>query len=309
MNEDDSRFGAEVEFLFSLTRNFSNSFEIKHERIRNWRMLGIAINRERDGLIPAGTLRRAIKPLIRRGRSTDNLHSWVNKFVDEFGNDAGPFLERVSRPARPQSPADAAGGTKRHRSPNTTHYALTSNFNACARRYVEGLLEHTEFRQDARPPITDQVIRQVVRVLFKFQTKIYWDLWLQLLKQTSLIAGSIKYFADISPDTIRLLHWIIIMQLWRSSLDDKNKGWDSIDINGVATNVLVVVDPDELSKVIDFLASEKGGKILVERKEAKTNKYYFNSEYASAARAYITASMLIRPQWRADFARALVMQQ
>src|SRR5207247_10826115 len=62
--------------LLSLTRIFSNSFEIKEERIRNWRLLGIVMSLEVGGQVLARELRSAIRPLIPSGRSGDTLYPW-----------------------------------------------------------------------------------------------------------------------------------------------------------------------------------------------------------------------------------------
>ncbi len=307
MASGGNQFIDEIDFLFSTTHNFSTSFGIKHERIRNWRMLGIVANREEGGRIKAGTLRRAIKPLIPRGRSTDSLHSWVNKFVGEFRNDTGLFLDRISDPAIGRT-VGLHSAKVRKRAPNTTHYALNANFNTCAKSYVSGLLSHAEFIQKSAPQLTDDIVRQVVRTLFKFQNNEYWKLWLQLLKDMSEVAKSKGYGTDINVDKLRIIHWIVMTIVWRSSLADQTKNLDSIDLNSEAMKILIVVDPEELSKVIHFWTSERGGKVLLEHKKDKTERYSFNPEYAGALRSYITAAILVRPQWRAEFVRALQPQ-
>ncbi|PZR89925.1 MAG: hypothetical protein DLM68_05320 [Hyphomicrobiales bacterium] len=59
----------EIDFLFSLTRTFSESFAIKRDRVRNWRLMGILMELENGGSVAVSQLRKAIAPLVLKRRS------------------------------------------------------------------------------------------------------------------------------------------------------------------------------------------------------------------------------------------------
>ena len=153
--------------------------------------------------------------------------------------------------------------------------------------------------------MTDEVVRRVVSALFKFQNNDYWKLWLQLLGDIAAITKNKGYKVEIDQDKLRIIHWIVMTVVWRSSLADQNKSMDRIDLNSEATKILSVVDPEALSTAIDFWASERGGKLLLERKQDKAERYSFNPEYTGAFVAYINHAIAIRPRWREEFLRAL----
>jgi hypothetical protein len=304
----------EAAFLLSLTHNFSRSFSIKHERVRNWRLLGIVMSLENDGLIEAPKLRKLIKPLIPSKRSDDTLHPWLDHFVREFSNDQGHFLDRL----RTSDLSDASSAmpkrkqtsqtNRRPRAENTKKFKLSTNFYECARAYTVGLTEeHTEFAEFRNTVITDKVARRVVKELFQFQTRDYWPLFQSLV--ADIADGARKQGRDasgINSDEFRLLHWAVILVSWSLASSKPHKQFDKFDLNLKVNQSMIVVNPDELGEAIDFLSTTGGSEILTASKDGRRGfRYSLNVEFQDIVEKYLRTTSQIRPRWRTSMRAAL----
>ena len=165
----------EIDFLCSLTRNFSDSFQIKRERVTNWRLMGILMDLEKGGSVAASSLRKAIKPLTPGPDDPDSLYPWANKFVKQFENSEGGFLNRVARPAASANGKNQSEGKgRRKRAHNTVSYELNDNFKKCARNYVSILLNtYGDEFNISYVELTDDQAHRAFKTIFKFQTENY----------------------------------------------------------------------------------------------------------------------------------------
>ena len=107
-----------------------------------------------------------------------------------------------------------------------------------------------------------------------FQTENYWPLW-DYLKIYHLLPAVLidpdtnqKYTANfINRNTFSLLHWVVLMLFYRLKLERPDVWWDGIDVNKHVSNVLCLTDPNDLTKVVKFLASMDGCRIFSPRSE------------------------------------------
>ena len=304
---------AETSFLLSLTRLFSRSFKFKHERIRNWRLLGIVMDLQSEGQIDAAQLRDAIRPLVRKNRSTGSLHPWLTKFVAEFGNDKGEFLSPVRRADlrsakrdRP-APANTEPG-KRTRASNIKYFNLNKSFHKCARQYAKELLKEHGKRLSIKspPPTTDEIARRLVGAVFKFHMSGYWPMLSQLVQNLASKAVSSGYVATgIDGDNFKALHWVALMFFFNNRMNAPKAWVDRIDTGKKIGKIMLVPDPAELAMTLEFLSKNSGSKILLSKRIRSKTLYQFNSEYDDVVREYLTSTINIRPRWAEEISTAL----
>src|SRR6202521_1386271 len=217
---------AEASYLLSLTHNFSSSFAIKRERVRNWRLMGFVMELEVDGVILPDPLCDKIETLIPRNKSKRSLQNWLDKCVEQFGNDAGQFWPRIRSsdlglPVKRKEPVPASEpgqSTIRHRSENIRQFRLNANFDECAKNYVSGLksVHQQDFSILRETNISDDVARRVMKEIFKFQTAAYWPLFGELLEDLVAVARKNRYAATgIDEDNFKILHFVLLLMFWR----------------------------------------------------------------------------------------------
>ena len=78
------------------------------------------------------------------------------------------------------------------------------------------------------------------------------------------------------------------------------------DYASINSNQLRDGTPDALSEMIDFVSSEKGYKILLEKKEGTKWIYTLNAEYLDTFVEYLRATAHVRLQWPVRIARILM---
>jgi hypothetical protein len=292
----------EISYLLARTTNFSESFAIKVARVRNWRLLAIVTTWQADGEILASDLRKKIKPLVPRGRDTTNLQPWLTRYVHEFKNDNGPFLDRILATVPGQSQTSknipSNGPPKRARMPNTKAFRLSKSFYDAAQNYSKIIFEGHGYTLANPELITEEVSRAIMKELFDFQTKYYYDPWKKFVSGLSSIAdkngGNPKLF-DL--ETIGLVHWVIFLLFSRLKMTEPAKWWDSIDINEKTTEVMKVTDPDELVRARNFLSGKKSGQMLLRKKEDTKWYYKISDGCFDVATKYVETTAAFRPEW------------
>jgi hypothetical protein len=325
-NEDDREgpLAAEASYLLALTHNFSESFKIKRDRVTNWRLMGFVMDLEKDGIIDPDELCDKIEALVPahikkkiEEKKKRGFQSWLDKFVRQFGNDDGQFLDvlrttDVGLPSSRKEGAASEEGSIRFRSENVRKFKLNANFLKCAKDYVSGLkdVHEHDFSILRESNISDDQGRRVVKEIFKFQTSEYWPRYVSLVGElAAVVRGHERPDAGLDEKKFQILHFILLLMFWRLK---PGASWDESDINTKTADVLKIHTASDLLKTVHFFGKKNGCQILLVKKQkekakkkSKTDRYEFNTDYDEPVIKYLTESVAIRPQWRASVITAL----
>ncbi|HEU0081322.1 MAG TPA: hypothetical protein VFQ87_00485, partial [Bradyrhizobium sp.] len=180
-------FAKEISRLLAMTETFSDAFDIRYERVRNWRLVGLLMEIANGDYVVPYKFREAIQELVKDERgSIHALYQWQYRYAYEFKNPAGWFLEELPQhkaPAPPQVPKkQKKKSNNRARKPNIKAYRLNELFRECEHAYVSQFLDR--FKEDLGNAFSvakdDLRLREVFKLIVKFQRTHYLPLWRQV---------------------------------------------------------------------------------------------------------------------------------
>jgi hypothetical protein len=298
-DSEDKALAEEISRLLTITKVFSDSFNIRHERTRNWRLIGLLMSIgqvQETNRFTARAFRDVIRDLVGdEGGSTSSMYPWQYKYAYEFKNPDGWFLEELPHRSPPREPLvpkqkddTETGAQRRERRPNITTYGLTPLFRACEYAYVSNFLESRTEELGVSLPLQadDPRIRTLFKTIMVFQKQRYKPLWGQATEDLKARCVELKYDVDgLTKWAWRAPLWVIVLATWRNRLASPGQGFQSGDANRYATDALA--GGEDAGECLEALSNERGCKILMKEKRGFEEWFVFNNEYESAMRAYV----------------------
>jgi hypothetical protein len=281
-------FAKEISRLLAMTKTFSDAFDIRYERVRNWRLVGLLMEISNGDHVVPYKFREAIQELVKdEGGSIHALYQWQYRYAYEFKNPAGWFLEELphQKPPAPPQPArkQKKKNERRTRRPNIKAYRLNELFRDCEHAYVSRFLEL--FSDDLGDVFAigkdDPRLREVFKLIVKFQRTHYLPLWRQVSSEIRELASGLGY------DTTGLTSWgwkaplwVLVLACWQEKLKDPKKWFQASDVNRYAVQALA--DGNLVDECLDMLSDEKGCKFLIRKKVGFEQVFIFNKKYDAA---------------------------
>jgi hypothetical protein len=283
----ESAVAAEIaDHLLRFSRAFYDSFRVRTNRLRFWRMLFLILEKERagDGEIRDDFSIQEIRSILALDRPEEHRDRWRRQLIKQFRNHSGPFLEEVREETAPAESPPIHKKRGRPVQAKTKIFKLSPHFEAGGRMYVRSTVatvlgmavpeSDLEGNLEKRGPV---IFRKMMGIIgghyFPAYSRVMDEL-VAIADNNAKLASAIKEYPS---------YWTIMLLAWQQRNRNPEKSLTRREFKLDVGHALRNVDKTE---VLESLSSLIESEILVPDPTSNEGGYVLNIECMPALGRY-----------------------